>query len=79
LKLRVDAPQPAEKGRVLRWAAWAVAAGLCIWAAAQADVKSWLVLAAFAAAGTLLYAVSRWRLRARSPIYGAKNLTQKDA
>jgi basic amino acid/polyamine antiporter, APA family len=73
VKLRRDAPQPVEGRRVLRWIAPAVAVGLCIWAGAQAEMNAWLVLAAFAAAGTLLYAVSRWRSGAGSPIYGAKN------
>jgi amino acid transporter len=75
VKLRRDAPEPAAKGRVLRWAAPVIAAGLCFWAGAQAELKSWAVLAAFAAAGTLLYALGRWRSRAGSPIYG-QNLSK---
>ena len=38
----------------------AVGIAVCVWAAAQADVKAWLTLAALAAAGLLLYAGARW-------------------
>ena len=74
LKLRRDAPAPARQGRLLRWIAPAIAVALGVWASAQAEARSWLVLAALAGAGTLLYAVSRWRAGAASTIYGAKNL-----
>lgn len=47
----------------LHWVGGAVGIALCIWAAAQADMQSWLTLAALAGAGAILYAVStlRWR------------------
>lgn len=73
VKLRRDDPQPVKHGRVVRWATPVIAAALCIWAGAQAETRSWLVLAAFVAGGTALYAVGRWRRGAGSPIYGAKN------
>jgi amino acid transporter len=67
LKVRAGAPKrkraPAET--LMRWAAPAIAASLCIWAIAQAKLDAWVFLGAFAAAGSLLYALSRWRLVAK--------------
>jgi hypothetical protein len=80
LKLRRAAPQ-AVKGagrRLVRILAPLVAAALCIWAAAQAKLDAWAVLAVFAAIGAVLYALNRWRPGARSPIYSATDSPSGD-
>jgi APA family basic amino acid/polyamine antiporter len=70
VKLRREAPQPARglAQRALRILAPVLAAALCIWAAVQAKPEAWAFLAVFAAVGTGLYALSRWRARAVRPI-----------
>ena len=81
MKLRRDAPQPAATlgGRVLRAIAPVVTIGFCVWAAAQAELKAWAVLITFAAVGAGLYAISRWRRPAASPIYSAKDSPSGDS
>jgi amino acid transporter len=69
-KLRAEAPR-VKRGlaaQVARIVTPLVAAGLCIWAAAQAKLDAWAFIAAFAVLGTLLYLLSRWRRRQPSPI-----------
>jgi amino acid transporter len=46
---------------LLRWAAPALAGGLCLFAMTQAKPDAWAFLAGFAVAGTGLYGLSRWR------------------
>lgn len=70
LKLR-SADAPAKRtpgGLALRYGAPAVTVVLCVWAAAQANTEAWRVLGAFVLAGTLLYALVRWRAGRASPI-----------
>ncbi len=75
LKLRRKAPQPAAtaSGRALRLVAPVVTFGFCVWAAGQAKLEAWAVLGIFAAVGAGLYALSRWRRGASSPIYSAED------
>ncbi|MGE0594757.1 MAG: APC family permease [Hyphomonadaceae bacterium] len=54
--------------RMWEWAATAVAAVLCVWAASQALASSWAVMIGFAFAGAVLYALNRWRNRPAQPI-----------
>ena len=70
VKLRREAPQIAKglAQRALRIVAPILAAALCVWAAVQAKPEAWAFLAVFAAVGTGLYALSRWRARAVRPI-----------
>lgn len=61
---RADAAPTALWG----WLVALVAAGLCVWAMAQASAEAWLFLIGFALAGAGLYALARWRARKGSPI-----------
>ncbi|HYD88401.1 MAG TPA: APC family permease [Vitreimonas sp.] len=69
-KLRGEAPkqQRGAASHVWRMAAPLAAAALCLWAVAQAELDAWQFIAGFAAFGTLLYLLSRWRPRQPSPI-----------
>jgi len=68
VKLRRGDPAPAGAARWLRWAAPVLAAGLCVWAMAQADGRAWAFLLGFAALGAGLYVLARWRAGRGSPI-----------
>jgi amino acid transporter len=54
--------EPVAKA-LLGWLAITLSLVVCAWAAVQADQRAWLLLAAFALAGTGLYAFARWRRR----------------
>jgi amino acid transporter len=62
IKLRRDAPKRERPlgETIVRWAAPALAAGLCLWAIAQAKPDAWLFLTAFVGVGCVLYVLSRW-------------------
>ncbi|HRO03078.1 MAG TPA: hypothetical protein PLS69_05690, partial [Terricaulis sp.] len=68
VKLRRGDPAPSGAARWLRWSAPALAAGLCVWAMAQADGRAWAFLLGFAALGAGLYVLARWRAGKASPI-----------
>lgn len=69
-KLRSEAPKEKRglASHIWRIVAPVAAAGLCLWAVAQAKPDAWAFIAGFAAFGTLLYLISRWRRRQPSPI-----------
>jgi amino acid transporter len=53
-------PRAPERPRVtvVHWLSGVVGIAVCAWAAAQADTKTWLTLAALAASGVALYALA---------------------
>jgi amino acid transporter len=68
LRVRAKAPkQPRPFGALLlRAVTPVVAAAFCVFAITQAEEDAWLFLGAFAAAGAVIYALSRWTRRAES-------------
>lgn len=69
-KLRAEAPKEKRSALEHAWRIIAplAAAALCLWAMSQAKLDAWQFIAGFAAFGTLLYLLSRWRRRPASPI-----------
>ena len=53
-------PRAPQRARItpIHWTSGAAGIALCAWAAAQADAKAWLTLAALAAVGLLLFGVT---------------------
>jgi basic amino acid/polyamine antiporter, APA family len=53
-------PRAPERPRItaLHWVSAAIGIAVCAWAAAQADARAWLILAALAVAGLVLYALA---------------------
>ena len=50
--------------RLMAYVASILGALLCLWAVAQAKPDAWIFLAAFAALGAAIYALTRWRMSA---------------
>jgi amino acid transporter len=67
VRLRLQARERhSAPRRIVRQIAPVLAAVLCVWAMAQAKLDAWTFLAAFVAAGTAIYLVSRWTYAARA-------------
>jgi heme exporter protein D len=62
-------PRVSEQGanRPLIYAMMVAGIAVCVWAAFQSELQSWVTLAALVAAGTVLYLTNRSRRREARP------------